>query len=32
MHRKSEFYTLNGYRIKNKSKLTESMEDYLEMI
>ena len=32
MHRKSEFYTLNGYRNKNKSKLTESMEDYLEMI
>jgi len=32
MNRKSEFYTLNGYRIKNKNKLTESMEDYLEMI
>ena len=32
MNRKSEFYTLNGYRNKNKNKLTESMEDYLEMI
>ena len=32
MHKKSDFYTLNGYRIKNKNKLTESMEDYLEMI
>ena len=32
MNKKSEFYTLNGYRIKNKNKLTESMEDYLEMI
>jgi len=32
MSDKSEFYTLNGYRVKNKNKLTESMEDYLEMI
>ena len=32
MRKRSEFYTLNGYRIKNKNKLTESMEDYLEMI
>lgn len=29
---KSEFYTLQGYRLRNKSNLTESMEDYLEMI
>lgn len=29
---KSEFYTLKGYQLKNKPKLTESMEDYLEMI
>ncbi len=29
---KSEFYTLQGYRTKNKLGLTESMEDYLEMI
>lgn len=32
MDKKSEFYTFNGYRIKNNTKLTESMEDYLEMI
>lgn len=32
MNKKSEFYTLKGYRIKNQNKLTESMEDYLEMI
>lgn len=32
MNKKSEFYTLNGYRVKSKNKLTESMEDYLEMI
>jgi len=32
MNEKSEFYTLTGYRLKNKPKLTESMEDYLEMI
>lgn len=30
--KKSEFYTLQGYRMKNKTALTESMEDYLEMI
>lgn len=29
---KSEFYTLNGYRTKNKNNLTESMEDYIEMM
>lgn len=29
---KSEFYTLQGYRAKNKLNLTASMEDYLEMI
>lgn len=29
---KSDFYTLQGYRIRNKSDLTEAMEDYLEMI
>lgn len=28
----SNFYTLSGYRLKNKNKITESMEDYLEMI
>lgn len=32
MNRKSNFYTLNGYKIKNKVLITESMEDYLEMI
>ena len=32
MNRKSNFYTLNGYKIKNKVFITESMEDYLEMI
>ena len=32
MNKKSSFYTLNGYRSKSKNKLTESMEDYLEMI
>ena len=32
MNKNSDFYTLNGYRNKNKNKLTESMEDYLEMI
>ena len=26
------FYTLKGYKIKNKSKITEAMEDYIEMI
>lgn len=29
---KSEFYTLQGYRMKNHPSLTASMEDYLEMI
>lgn len=32
MEEKSEFYTLTGYKIKNHYTLTESMEDYLEMI
>ena len=32
MREKSEFYTLTGYKIKNHYLLTESMEDYLEMI
>lgn len=32
MNKKSNFYTLNGYKIKNKVLITESMEDYLEMI
>lgn len=32
MNEKSEFYTLKGYQLKQKRKLTESMEDYLEMI
>lgn len=32
MEEKSEFYTLNGYKRKNHPILTESMEDYLEMI
>lgn len=27
-----EFYTLNGYRLKSNDILTESQEDYLEMI
>lgn len=27
-----EFYTLNGYRLKKNDDLTESQEDYLEMI
>ena len=27
-----KFYTLNGYRLKNNDFLTESQEDYLEMI
>lgn len=31
MEKKSEFFTLNGYRIKNSYQLTEAMEDYLEM-
>lgn len=32
MEEKSEFYTLTGYKLKNHYMLTESMEDYLEMI
>lgn len=28
----SDFYTAAGYRTKNQKNLTESMEDYLEMI
>ncbi len=32
MNEKSAFYTLNGYRLKEDHLLTESMEDYLEMI
>lgn len=32
MNKKSEFYTLKGYQLKRKNILTESMEDYLEMI
>lgn len=30
--KKSEFYTLKGYKIRQKYPITESMEDYLEMI
>ena len=32
MDTRDEFHTLNGYRLLNDSHLTESMEDYLEMI
>lgn len=32
MDKKSEFYTLKGYQIKDSKELTEAMEDYLEMI
>lgn len=32
MHEPSKFYTLKGYQKKNEYELTESMEDYLEMI
>lgn len=32
MEKKSEFYTLTGYKLKNHYMLTEAMEDYLEMI
>jgi len=32
VHEASEFYTLKGYQLKNEYELTESMEDYLEMI
>lgn len=30
--KKSEFYTLTGYRLKNNLEITEAMEDYIEMI
>lgn len=30
--KKSKFYTLKGYRLLSRVKLTESMEDYVEMI
>ena len=30
--KKSEFYTLTGYKIKNKLVITPAMEDYIEMI
>ena len=29
---KSEFYTLKGYKLKENNYITESMEDYIEMI
>lgn len=29
---KSDFYTLKGYKLKEKNKITEAMEDYIEMI
>lgn len=29
---KNKFYTLTGYNIKEKKKITSAMEDYLEMI
>lgn len=32
MEQKSEFYTLKGYYLKEKQKITEAMEDYLEML
>lgn len=32
MDEKEEFYTLTGYRKKKQNKITEAMEDYLEMI
>lgn len=32
MDNKSEFYTLKGYRLQHGCSITESMEDYLEMI
>ena len=28
----SEFYTLNGYKLKSDNNITEAMEDYIEMI
>lgn len=32
MNKKSEFHTLTGYKNKHKIPITESMEDYIEMI
>ncbi len=32
MQKDKEFYTVRGYQIKNKSQLTTTMEDHLEMI
>lgn len=29
---RAEFHTLKGYRLQNSEEITESMEDYLEMI
>ena len=29
---KSNFYTLKGYKLKEKNNITEAMEDYIEMI
>ena len=29
---KSKFYTLKGYKLKERNDITESMEDYIEMI
>jgi len=29
---KSEYYTLKGYKLRSDIKITEAMEDYLEMI
>ena len=30
--KKSEFYTLKGYQLQKEQKITEAMEDYLEML
>lgn len=30
--KKSEFYTLKGYQLKENNSITEAMEDYLEML
>ena len=32
MEKKSEFYTLKGYKMRQNVLITEAMEDYLEMI
>ena len=32
MDKNDEFYTLKGYKLKEKNFITEAMEDYLEMI